>query len=380
MKKKKYILIFIILFKIILLKAQNIDIFSNYSLKETYFPYYNLWDIEIKKQIPAEHYYFVLMELLDEQNNILMISRTQAFALSNLSSPYNILYNKNLTGNFEYEWKDENFYRTVQKTGGFLPEGNYEIKYSLFSTTQGCNWAGEMLFSKIFYLNIYTFNLLDLISPFNKDTIIGKYPTFVWLPLSPEIENENITYTIKVVQVNENSTPEESINTNLPFYEEKNLITTSKIYPLSARTLEPAKKYAWMVTAYLNEKTVAFSPVYSFYVANEQKQEKKNILSPFYIELKPQTPPQYINVKNESLYISYYLNENNQGNLKYSIKNNETGKVFLNGKISPLIVGQGENLYLIDISRLPDNKEYQLTITGAENSDIRTLFFYLKRE
>lgn len=371
----KYLSLFLLISNVI--SAQYVDIFSNYS-SESYFPYYDIWNVEIHTDIPYEQYYFVKVELRNDQQNLLMISRTKAFLFSSAKSPYNIIYHRNENGNYEYEWIDPAFYKSIQQTGGFLPPGNYEINYKLLATTEGCNWAGKVLFNKNFYLNINLFNLIDLVNPPNKDTLTTNYPTFVWLPLSPPSAG-NITYTIKLVEVKEGLTPEESINTNLPVYENQNLSTTSHIYPISARILEHSRQYAWMVTAYINSKLAAYSPVYSFYLLLDKTTPPKPQSDPFYIELTPYSTPQTIELHNDYLYISYILRENKSGKLNYKIINSKTRKELINEELQPLIIGQGKNLYQIDISRLPDKTLYELIIKATDNTDIRTLYFYLKK-
>jgi hypothetical protein len=378
MKFLKQILIVVIFTSTVVVKAQYFDITPNYS-SATYFPYYNIWDVDITLDIPVEHYYFVQAELRDDQEKLLMVSRTQAFVLSANKSPYNVLYNKNENGNYEYEWIDPSFYQQVQQTGGFLPPGNYEIIYHLLSTTKGCNWAGEMQYIKTVYLTVNLFNLLDLVSPADKDTLLTNYPTLVWLPLSPEVTG-NVTYQLKIVQVNEGQIPEESIINNLPYYEEQALTNTSQIYPITARMLESGKQYAWMVTAYVNGNVAAYSSVYSFFLSTAENTQPEPDIDPFYIELVPQAAPQFIEVNEDFIYISYKLIENQSGNLNYSIVNNENGKELVNEEVQPLIVGQGKNLYQIDISRLPDKKQYELSIKGVDNTDVRRLYFYLKKE
>ncbi len=357
--------------------GQQIDITPLFN-SSAYMPYYTLWDIDVETESTASQYYFIQMELFDNSNQLL-ISRTKSFRISTGLTPFNILMHNTQTGNFEYEWKNSGFYKSTQQTGGFIPPGDYYIKYTLFSTTKGCNWAGVILFTKTIPLSIGGYNLLDLVSPLDGDTLMNIYPNLIWLPVSPQVNN-NVTYQLTIVRVMEGQTPEESINNNLPYFEQRNIHTTTLLYPLSARLLEHGHHYAWKVTAFLGQTVLAYSPVYNFYIPPNNKPVTKKDVNPFFIELYPQAPPQKIILSDNTLYLSYIIKENIETPLQYRIINLETGKAFITAETEPLIAGSGKNLYTIDISRLPTEKEYKLEIQGLEKSDIRSLFFYLKKD
>ncbi len=90
-----------------------------------------------------------------------------------------------------------------------------------------------------------------LITPRDGDTVRQKYPTFTWTPPAP-MPAGGVTYELRLVEIRTGQSAQEALAANPPWFEQKDIRSTSLTYPTSARQLEdlqPGKMYAWQVTA-----------------------------------------------------------------------------------------------------------------------------------
>jgi len=86
-----------------------------------------------------------------------------------------------------------------------------------------------------------------LISPRDGDTVRARYPQFVWAPPVPR-PSGRVTFGLKLVQLLPGQTKEEAMSVNLPWFEKRDMVGTSLVYPSSAQALESGEDFAWQVT------------------------------------------------------------------------------------------------------------------------------------
>jgi hypothetical protein len=115
----------------------------------------------------------------------------------------------------------------------------------------------------------------ELIYPANESFVTEVLPVFSWLPPMPSsYENK---YTIEIVEILDGQTPIEAIESNLRWYYESDINTTSFQYPIGEREFAHGARYAWRVEALMglensggdiNPKII--SPVWSFTLMGPQ--------------------------------------------------------------------------------------------------------------
>ncbi len=149
-----------------------------------------------------------------------------------------ITYDDVKTGNVNFKsgkWR-EAFTRT-----GNAPSGDYTICISVK------NKAGEEIGADCINQTVEISGPPELISPADGEEITpGALPTFTWLPPMPTPPGAE--YTLKIVELLGNQSPEEAFNRNITFFQRQGIKGTMFQYPLSEKKFETAKKYAWMVS------------------------------------------------------------------------------------------------------------------------------------
>ncbi len=144
----------------------------------------------------------------------------------------------------------------IQTNG--LPAGDYEI----------CITALSAIDSSELGYNCYSFSAdyfspAVLVTPDNNDTVCEPYPFFSWLPPVPN-NGQNFTYTLSLYELQNMQTIFSAVQTNPAFYERKGIASPIFQYGINARNLREGQRYAWKVSAEVNNQTVATSEIWSF--------------------------------------------------------------------------------------------------------------------
>lgn len=380
MVNQKLNYIFLLLASLQLIRAQIIDIVPQYGLINDYFMTEELWNVDIVTQQPPLGFYYVTITLENSNHQTLLKSKTKAFQF-NGTKIFNILMNSTMTGVFENEWVDVEYYRNVIKNGKFLLPGTYKVVYTVLSTTEGCNWVGKVLMKKEITLKINYFNRIELLYPLHQDTIHTRFPTFMWLPIAPY--DNTLTYSIKVVE--NKGDPNQDIFLYLPYLESHRLSASSFVYPSYARQLEKGKRYAWQVVAYNDkQEPVAYSEVFQFYVQPNVTRDTLRLSSYFsYIDLQPELEGTYIVVTSDTLFISISNPLQKETSVQIKRIAQQQDNQFIN--VHPKLVWQqeGQNnasryLYYLDISDVKPGI-YELTY-DAPQKPIKIWFILQKKK
>lgn len=156
----------------------------------------------------------------------------------------------------DYPNPDSKYKESMIRTGG-VPSGNYEVCISvkLFSSN---NEVGSGCINQKVEMSAP----LSLIAPDNGEKISLTLPTFTWMHLKKPGSDAN--YTITIVELFPNQTPELAILTNPSWFAKENINSTIFQYPLSARRFEVGKEYAWQVNVFEKGVLITESDVWSF--------------------------------------------------------------------------------------------------------------------
>lgn len=158
---------------------------------------------------------------------------------------------------FTTVYEDQSLRQYAVQTNG-LPAGDYEICITAYSAVDSSE-LGSVCYS--FSADYFTPPIL--ISPENGDTVREDYPFFTWLPPVPN-NGHNFTYTLTLYELENMQTVLSSVQTNYAYYELKGIPVPITQYGINARNLRDGKRYAWKVSAEVNNQTVATSEVWSF--------------------------------------------------------------------------------------------------------------------
>jgi len=176
-----------------------------------------------------------------------------------------ITYDDVKSGNVNFKsgkWR-EAFTRT-----GNAPSGDYTICIHVKDN------SGEEIGSNCIDQKVEIASAPALNSPADGETIpVEQQPLFTWLPPMPPPSGQ-ITYNIKIVEILGGQAPETAVQRNPVWFENASIRTTMFQYPLSAEKIENDKKYAWQITAIVNNEEIGKSEVWSFIYGRKELPEK----------------------------------------------------------------------------------------------------------
>ncbi|TAE46461.1 MAG: hypothetical protein EAZ89_20085 [Bacteroidetes bacterium] len=136
-----------------------------------------------------------------------------------------------------------------------------------------------------------------LLTPQNGATLQTTSPMFAWT--TSVAGTPGITYTIRVVRIEEGQTKQAAIQSNPALFESRKMTGLSATYPLSSPTLQPGYTYAWRVIAEQNEQgVVAVSEVWIFRLAGPQPPD---VVPAMYYEISDKTDAGYYLLHDDSL-------------------------------------------------------------------------------
>ncbi|MDW8418422.1 MAG: hypothetical protein RML37_03315 [Chitinophagales bacterium] len=263
-----------------------------------------------------------------------------------------------------------------------LPAGDYEMCIYAYSALDSLE-----LGSTCYHFSADYFTPPVLVSPDNNETICEPYPFFNWLPPAPD-KGQNFTYTLYLYEIQNKQSPWSAVQINPPFYERKGITTPIVQYGINARNLRPGYRYAWKVSAEINNKTVAVSEVWSFVYCDEKlfmsadtSSKKKNIGRNLpkpgiaYLELKD-NPSNNFSVLDRGLLSFLYMHRSNTPSAAMQITD-ASGSVVHQQLLQ---VTPGDNYFSAPITNykgLKTNELYQMQVIDA-NGNIQKLFFKIK--
>ena len=143
------------------------------------------------------------------------------------------------TPDVEYLSSDPRYKEALVRTGKFLP-GTYEICVKLLSAI-----TNEELGSDCINQEVLETGLLTLINPEDETEIDSKSPvTFTWSSGGKVPEGG---YTLSIVELKDDQSPESAMKSNKAFFEQSGLRSSTFTYPNSGKGFVEGKTYAWFI-------------------------------------------------------------------------------------------------------------------------------------
>ncbi len=138
-----------------------------------------------------------------------------------------------------YTAKDPKYKTSFMNTGG-APAGDYKICIEL--RTQGNEVTGEDCIDQ----KITGGDAPQLISPRDEEELRIDNPIFTWIHMKAPGANQ--TYSLKIVELRGEESPEIAMQKNKTFFEKEGIPTQLFQYPNSAEKFEKGMKYAWQIS------------------------------------------------------------------------------------------------------------------------------------
>ena len=148
----------------------------------------------------------------------------------------------------DVSYANEKYKEIVTRTGS-VPAGDYQVCISVLYAK-----SGEELGKDCIQQQVAHPTPPQLISPADGANATEEYPIFTWMPPVPITPGHQASYELKIVEVLNNQSPIDAMQSNPAWFEKKGIKTTSLKYSTSARAFEKGKEYAWQVTAEVEDK------------------------------------------------------------------------------------------------------------------------------
>lgn len=194
-----------------------------------------LWWVEIDNPTQNTYTCYLHGEILEATKGLVFKANSREFQLPPGK--------KRLRGRKDVDplrdvWYAKGYEQFALRTGG-LPEGNYT-----FIVLLQPDLGGDTV-----EFQVRRPGPPRLISPRNGAKLpqAEKQPMFAWTPPSPS--PQGVKYRLRIVEVLPGQTKEQAMRGNQPWYESKNLTGSILRYPLSAKSFEPGRQFAWQVEA-----------------------------------------------------------------------------------------------------------------------------------
>lgn len=255
-----------------------------------------------------------------------------------------------------------------------LPQGTYEycVEIKLLKVLSEERLPDPV--DACVYHTVSDIFLINLITPENDAKIYEYNPMLSWM-VNCQFASA-LTYKLRLTELKEGQNNENAITRNNPVYSDKNLLSTSIIYPVTAKPLEAYQPYVWTVDAYYKGILLGGAEVWKFTIIEDS----------FLADRIPKETP-YLDITKEKrrdpglaigqLKLKYELGEIKTDTLFLELKH---GDKTIKLKNQYLLAKVGDNRYEIDFTatpRLTHYKTYTLNIRNTKKEKFIITFKYV---
>lgn len=340
----------------------------------------DLWNCVISNTGPTAH--LQLQGVLTEKTKGKLYEvQSGAFDLAKGVTQFNTQNYEALKGE-KVLFKNPSFEEHVYRTNTF-PNGDYTICIKLI------NIFGRTEAEECIQHVVNKVTPPSLIAPGHKTNICEEYPIFVWERYRGAINNSNIRYKIKLVEILKNQNEVQAIKANPCFYCESYISNPPLQYSFKNIKLQDDKSYAWYIGVLDGKKEIAQSQIWMFSKKNCIPGISVDVTSLNPLEEDEEIEPENKPIKGKSYYfIANYAPEVNKVILKsdelnFYIDNiGESQKLkysLVSGteiiKSEALALNVSKNYFTVNVKGLLSrNKLYQLKLL-FDNGEQSSLHF-----
>ncbi len=306
----------------------------------------------------------VLLKVLNSSNETVVELLTNSITLN---SGVNEINQSNLTyAYFNYNYGN-NQSRFLKDFSYFL-SGKYSYCITIIAQQENLDNYCDNFVSEV--THIFT-----LVYPNDKDSINTLSPTLTWqhsLLLNNLSPNEY--FKMILVEIEKDQTPSRAIIENIPIFTREYLTEFNVNYPTDARSLKYGSHYAWQVQKISNNQLIEKTEPWQFYLIPSPKEVDFK-----YVTLRNKTESGIYYVSDNKLYFKFE-EEYNNSKLVFSVfdekHNDVTGAIKDDNKKTSQSLGQGTNLYSLDVSKIKDHSQtYILEVINAKSEKFYLKFF-----
>lgn len=259
------------------------------------------------------------------------------------------------------------------KNNGMLAAGNYT--YCIKITPVGMMEDGD-IYCEEFEAN--TDDFLNLIIPYDGDTLDTKLPLLTWTHSEPfNVLAPNEYFKLVLTELKPNQNADQAVFANPAIYTKNYLNTHSIPYPPDAQELQDGKGYAWQVQKFANNIMVNKTDAWQFFIPKKRKKPDNK-----YALMKEHYDASYYTSYNEKIFFQFeetysgkslvhHIYNAKRDEIKINVKHDTDEKVQIN------IKQQGSNLYELDLSPYNLKTGYYFLEIADEKGRKTVLKFYV---
>ncbi len=198
----------------------------------------DLWKLDITNTTRENINIYLTGTATESKKGLIVSGKSKVISVSPGKKTYD--YNDFKNGG-DVNWKDKSIQEVLLRTGN-VPEGEYTICVTAFYEN---NEVADQ--ESCIEQSIKQSGSITLISPEDGAEIdvggidvIVVWPVFTWTPL-PGAKD----YTLRIVEIKGEQSPESAIKENKAFFEKEGIRTTNYQYGVADPKFEEGKKYAW---------------------------------------------------------------------------------------------------------------------------------------
>lgn len=256
-----------------------------------------------------------------------------------------------------------------------LPLGRINYCIEIFKLSRlGENYQYNLLANECININNDNPFIIELIDPEDNSKINTFNPNFTWVVNSPLIGQ--LQYRLILAPILKGQSKADALKRNALLFDQKNISTTSILYPIFAKTLEVNKKYAWNVEAYYKGHLLGSAKPWCFEIlADTIIDSTQTYIS--YLDVLAQNDYGEVIVPG-TLKLKYQLKNHRNDTLSLKLEDNKGKEVKLKS-YNIQNIKYGDNRFEINFYQnlpLKHNKKYTLYLSGKYFTDKKIVFIY----
>lgn len=296
----------------------------------------------------------------------------------NFSYQYNItlqpgvnIINKDLISSPTWTFSD-NALRELFFDHNKLPQGTYEYCISLTPKAPPVETSPINTIDACVYQTINDIFLINLIDPENNAKIYEYHPMLAWVVNYPFASE--LSYKIRVAELKEGQNPQNAITRNNPVYQDNNVMSTSTVYPVTAKPLVLWQPYVWTVDAYYKGILLGGAEVWKFTIVEDSTLKPLPVNQSYY-EFEKHNGETILEAKGE-LKLKY-ISELKADTLNLQLMDSHDQEIKIPQKHIPLVPGDNRIVFeIMEKINLKHNGQYNLIIKTSDNKTFTVPFKY----
>ncbi len=255
---------------------------------------------------------------------------------------------------------------------GKLPQGTYEYCVQVKVKDQQSELDYGPGLDECIYNRVSDIFLINLVDPENDAKLHEYNPMLSWVVNYPFASQ--LTYRIRVAELKKGQNNENAIVRNNPVYTEKNITSTSKMYPVTGRPLQKFQPYVWTVDAYYKSILLGGAEVWKFTIIEDSLMVPINADQSYYDFAKHMGDTKVYAVGELKL---KYKSDDPADTFDVKLFNRKHEEIPIKTKRVPIY--NGTNLFSIiffEKENLAHLSEYMIELTATDKKRYQVAFTY----